>query len=616
MHTFQCTLAGLICGRRIEIPKIQRGYMWATGDTSTTDPSKVASSKLIEDLEAFAKLVKSGVKYDYYLGGLVIDIDSNLDSDQAMEFGVQWDVLDGQQRITTLALLFHRLFNRLQTISHPQAADFARSIEVNWLTLNDAYTKPERGWTIPIYPRRNTDRDTLKAIIGGEDLNELMRQVRAEIVAEISPSYSMNMIQNSLEFEEFLSKMGSEQILHFTGVTLNRVRVAMIFTNSTGMGIQMFQTANSRGLPLNILDLIRSTVMKHNHTTLHLSNEEEAEFIGYLDAIEKAIVSKAGTGDPESLVKRVVFSWLGCRTGARNASGTLALISSSIEDCRDKEQLFDLIMDLNYAVTLFVTTVDLAAGGRDSHDPLQPVFCRLKDQWQTLALGAMMARIMPHERSRLDGNVIDAVTALLGWYAAVVEHVHPQAWVSWYHEAHLLWSHSKYGSGVGINEQKYIELRNSRLAGLNLTTERTEDASFVRAIMSVFESRYERGHGEMYGGAPARQALIKLFNAQDVGSNHTEMLGNYFLLKDRFSENGPTIKAAETAMESANSLASRLTYVRQHGSSMCSNGELRLPSKDARPQELQGFIRKRTQIIQEYVNAGLAEFMDFNPYEE
>ena len=100
MHTADSTLGALICGRRVEIPKIQRGYMWATGNTSTNDPSKVASSKLVEDFEAFAKLVKNGVEYDYYLGALVIDIDSALKAKQAMEFGVRWDVLDGQQRVT------------------------------------------------------------------------------------------------------------------------------------------------------------------------------------------------------------------------------------------------------------------------------------------------------------------------------------------------------------------------------------------------------------------------------------------------------------------------------------------------------------------------------------
>ena len=85
----------------------------------------------------------------------------------------------------------------------------------------------------------------------------------------------------------------------------------------------------------------------------------------------------------------------------------------------------------------------------------------------------------------------------MGWYAAVVEHVHPQAWVSWYEEAHLLWSHSKFGSGKGIDEESYIKLRDERLNEARLTTESTEDESFVRAIMSVFEEAYDRGHGPM-----------------------------------------------------------------------------------------------------------------------
>ena len=106
------SLRELVCGRRIIVPPIQRQYAWNVGDTAK-NPTTSQSTKLTEDLENFVELFREGRSRSYFLGNIIAVAESErpMESEETV-----WDLLDGQQRITSLSLLFKAFDYQLDRI--------------------------------------------------------------------------------------------------------------------------------------------------------------------------------------------------------------------------------------------------------------------------------------------------------------------------------------------------------------------------------------------------------------------------------------------------------------------------------------------------------------------
>ena len=95
------TLGNVVCGRRIVVPPIQRQYAWNVGNTAS-NPTGSQSTKLIEDLENFVEDYHLERTKKYFLGNViaVADEGAEIEGDDT-----EWQLLDGQQRLTSLSLL-------------------------------------------------------------------------------------------------------------------------------------------------------------------------------------------------------------------------------------------------------------------------------------------------------------------------------------------------------------------------------------------------------------------------------------------------------------------------------------------------------------------------------
>lgn len=116
------------------IPSYQRGYRWE--EKQVTD--------LLEDIKQFSKREKSG---SYYLQPLVVKPISEKD--------LTWEVLDGQQRLTTLKLLLMYLFENSLTGSEKR---FFNDDKIFDLTYSN---RPQLDFTDP-NPQQNIDSYYLK----------------------------------------------------------------------------------------------------------------------------------------------------------------------------------------------------------------------------------------------------------------------------------------------------------------------------------------------------------------------------------------------------------------------------------------------------------------------
>lgn len=92
------------------IPSYQRGYRWESSEPNTTNNDVKQVDDLLNDLTGFAK-ANANKAANYYLQPLMV-------KPQATPCGgYEWDVLDGQQRLTTLLLILKCVNEKLSAIS-------------------------------------------------------------------------------------------------------------------------------------------------------------------------------------------------------------------------------------------------------------------------------------------------------------------------------------------------------------------------------------------------------------------------------------------------------------------------------------------------------------------
>lgn len=93
-------------GYSFSIPSYQRGYRWESSD-ETTDSSEIKQvDDLLNDLQTFAETHEGNAKY--YLQPLMV-------KPRLVDGKPVWDVLDGQQRLTTMLLILKCLNEKILT---------------------------------------------------------------------------------------------------------------------------------------------------------------------------------------------------------------------------------------------------------------------------------------------------------------------------------------------------------------------------------------------------------------------------------------------------------------------------------------------------------------------
>jgi len=93
------TIKGMLYGNKIRVPNYQRAYSWDT--PSSTFYGKTHTDVFLQDLENF---INTGVSTPYYFGHFIFAEKDN---------GI-FDVIDGQQRLTTIIIFLSALFAKIR----------------------------------------------------------------------------------------------------------------------------------------------------------------------------------------------------------------------------------------------------------------------------------------------------------------------------------------------------------------------------------------------------------------------------------------------------------------------------------------------------------------------
>lgn len=207
------------------IPAYQRPYAWTEEETGT----------LFDDLFEF---YRAETVDNYFLGSIVLikdDIDRHA------------DVIDGQQRLTTLSILFSVLADSFHTESRKSAC--RKYLQEEGDELAGIAAQPRlflRDWDQPFFNK----------YIQNVKLDDLLQIDPAVLDTESKCHIQANCKILRERFKEAF--VNEDDLLKFSQFLLNRCFLVAVYTPNQESAFRVFSVMNSRGLDLLPTDIIKS----------------------------------------------------------------------------------------------------------------------------------------------------------------------------------------------------------------------------------------------------------------------------------------------------------------------------------------------------------------------
>ena len=202
---------------RFITPNYQRGYAWE-----------------YEQVNAFITDIKDATDIDEHYTGQIIVASKNQETLGTVSYDV-YEVVDGQQRLTTISLFILCVCNRLKQIGQDPERIIDNVIykDVPILKLND-----------------DSDEFYRKEIIGSDNIKS---EPQYDNKSQRNLFNAKKQITNHLE-----SYKSKEKILEVYKTLMHKFKVNFsVLTSQLEAGL-VFETMNDRGLPLNQMDKVKN----------------------------------------------------------------------------------------------------------------------------------------------------------------------------------------------------------------------------------------------------------------------------------------------------------------------------------------------------------------------
>lgn len=212
------------------IPPYQRPYSW------TTDQA----SELFDDLYNFFQ-EPSG---EYYFLGSVVLIKSKID--------ICAGVVDGQQRLTTLTILFATLAYMLDKNGDQEA-----SANVKKRIIEPGSKVPQREEK-PRLTLRDRDQEFFRKYVQNLEFEKLRDSPKTDNESQ------KNIQGNSRYFlEQINEKFGknTEELIKFSGFLVEQCCLVVVSTPNEESAFRVFSVMNSRGLNLQTTDILKADII-------------------------------------------------------------------------------------------------------------------------------------------------------------------------------------------------------------------------------------------------------------------------------------------------------------------------------------------------------------------
>lgn len=222
------------------IPEYQRPYAWTDDQVLT----------LFEDLVEYTNNQNES---SYFLGCIVSFSNENKEQ----------EIIDGQQRITTLFLLLRAIHRKLQKMSDSKEKDnFIRQIEPAIWKIDELTSVADYGSVL------------IESKVLEVEYNQILENIlkTGEVEDKSKDRYSLNYKLLIKLLDEYANKEPLN-FYRFTNNVLNKTIVLPIKADTQETALTIFSTLNDRGLPLSNADIFKAKIYNK------LNEENKAKFV-------------------------------------------------------------------------------------------------------------------------------------------------------------------------------------------------------------------------------------------------------------------------------------------------------------------------------------------------
>lgn len=222
------------------IPEYQRPYAWTDDQVLT----------LFEDLVEYTNNQNES---SYFLGCIVSFSNENKEQ----------EIIDGQQRITTLFLLLRAIHRKLQKMSDSKEKDnFIRQIEPAIWKIDELTSVADYGSVL------------IESKVLEVEYNQILENIlkTGEVEDKSKDRYSLNYKLLIKLLDEYANNEPLN-FYRFTNNVLNKTIVLPIKADTQETALTIFSTLNDRGLPLSDADIFKAQIYNK------LNEENKAKFV-------------------------------------------------------------------------------------------------------------------------------------------------------------------------------------------------------------------------------------------------------------------------------------------------------------------------------------------------
>ncbi|MCW7467677.1 DUF262 domain-containing protein [Leptospira levettii] len=259
-------IGSIFNGNRFIIPAYQRKYSW-------TDTERKA---LWQDIE---ESIKDNM--NHFIGTLSFKENKAV----GLSTDTLYEIIDGQQRITSLFILLKVLIDKIQD-------------EATKKSQIDAFIGSKDN--LKLQPQG----------VDGEFLSKLFFDFENIQVAEINKRSHNFMYSAKLLFSAFVNALKPNEIEDRIIFIRDRIEVLVFNVESQAQAVKMFSIINDRGLPLRILDKTKSILMLYStvHLGEQLNSQINDDFEKIFDSYDDILVSRDKLGILGRLEENTIFT--------------------------------------------------------------------------------------------------------------------------------------------------------------------------------------------------------------------------------------------------------------------------------------------------------------------
>ena len=366
--------------RFYQVPNYQRPYSW--------DADNLAD--LIDDLVTAYSEDKNE---NYFCGSLVLvknEKDKDVMKEKEDRFNV-FDIIDGQQRITTFTIIFCVFRDVYQSKLREKAKDYINE------SIRDKYSQDREK--LKLLTNEKSQIDFKSTVLNGIDFKEVKN-----IAKDISDN---KYVQNAYYIRSFLEEYISDEeknidVNEFVEWIFEKVVVTFIECPSEDSAIQIFNVLNTRGMPLSPIDILKSSLMQNiseedDRSAFKRKWEDidlklESAKLNFDDMLNAYLYCKISSNPKKRLDKELLNVFRGKNTNPTDAVKEISDFSDAyIKTLKEKNKSLYCLRYLSHKI-YWTSILSTALFGKYPHcDELKSLL--LAYYYQNWIAGATVARI-------------------------------------------------------------------------------------------------------------------------------------------------------------------------------------------------------------------------------